>query len=291
MFDLVTIFVIVLALFIFYQYMYKRRHGLWLDEVPFETDESLVWNVKYLSFGIFSPCGVTLPHGSKMISIFRGARMLDIYDQRMRHINHFYNPQFLFFEEGSDLFNGVEYHFLLTYYSEDEIEATTFIDLPNEEVKELDKQESIYEIVPKEYYNEHFYQKECTEFMARIVDEMGENDYELEKIETSELRRSFPHNMLINEIEIDLSDGRVVVIMVTNKKKIFSLDEHSVEFESDEKSFVWNPDSEENFAFLILDENTASVDDEDEGGVEILIKEYLYCEESQLLPIKALTFY
>ena len=283
MFDLVTIFIIVLTLFIFYQYMYKRRHGIWSDEIPFETDESLMWSVKYLSFGIFSSRGVTLPPGSKMISKINGSCMLDIYDQKMRHINHFYNPQFLIFEEGSDLFQGVEYHFLLTYYSEEEIEATAFIDLPN---KKEYTQGSIYEIFPKEYYNEENYKKEYSELMKRIIEEMGDNNYELEKIENSELRRSFPHNMLMNEITIDLSNGRVVVIMVTNKKKIFSLDEQTLEFESDEKSFVWNPTSDENFAFLILDEDSATENE----GVEIVIREYLYCEESRLLPIRALTF-
>ena len=290
MFDLLTVFIIVLALFIFYQYLYKRRHGFWVDQIPFEVDESLIWKVKYLSFGIFNPSSVEVPPDSRMFCIFRGAQMLDVYDQRMRHIKHYYNPQVLVFDEGIDLFHGIKYHFLLTYCNDEELEATTFIDIPQDD-KPLNEVESIYEIVPKEYYNENFYRTECTKFMARIVQEMEENDYALECIEDSELRRSFPHNMLINELEIDLSGGKVVVVMVTNKRKIFSLDDHSIEFESEQKSFVWNPSGDDNFSFLILDENTGEAEDEDEDGIEILIREYLYCEESQLLPIRALTFY
>ncbi len=242
----------------------------------------MVSKVRYLTFGIFSPACVEIPPNSKLVSVFQGVRMLDIYDHKMRHVGHYYNPQLIILEEGRDIFHGVKYHFMIRYEDEETLDATTFIEIEDQGATDRISHDSVYEIVPKEYFNEEFYQKESKEFMARIVEEMEDKEYQLEKVQISELRRSFPSNMLLNEIDIELPSEGLVVIMVTNKRKIFSLEDHSLEFDSEEKSFVWNPLGDENFSFIVLDEG---------DDVEIAIKEYLYCDESKLLPITAMTFY
>lgn len=277
----VTIILIILVM-IFYQYYFVKRHGLWIDkDFPIDYDDSLVWKVKYLSFNLLHGSHVKFPKNSKMIGLFEGVRMLDIYDYKLRHINHFFNPRLIVLEEGFDVFAGVKYHIMLRYREEDEdiLETTTYLELEYDENKQLPG--SVYEINPLSYYDESFYKDENKEFMEQIIQEMEEKDYELENIETSSIRRSFPSNMLINEINICLESDISIVIMVTNKKKTLDVEFHSIEFESDEKRFIWNPTGDENFSFLVLDEGE---------DVEISIKEYLYCEQSKILPITVMKF-
>lgn len=210
--------------------------------------------------------------------------MLDIYDSKMRHINHFYHPSVIVLEEGVDIYAGINYHIMVRYHErdEDQVEMNAFLYLASssdEEARYTPK--PVYEISPKSYYDETHYRDESSQYMQQIIEEMNEKDYELELVEISGIRRSLPSNMLINEIEIFLEEGKTVVIMVSNKRKTLDIEEHSLEFDSEDKKFVWNPSGDDNFSFLVLDEGE---------NVEISIIEYLYCEQSKVLPISVMTF-
>jgi hypothetical protein len=269
---------IILTLVVFYHYNYKRRYGLWKENYNDEYDLSLVWKIKYLTFGLLSnPEIVNIPPDSTFISTFRGVKMFDIYDDHGRHIKHYYNPQLIILKEGIDIFSSINYHCLLRYHEESKVEANSYIEIEKKDINI----NPIYDICPKEYYDENYYQKESKKFMKKIIKEMDEDGYSLESIKISGLRRSFPSDMLLNEITVDLEEDKKVVVMVTNKLKIFSLDEHQIEFDSLEKKFIWNPSGTDNFSFLILDEGE---------DVEITVREYLYCDPSNLLPITVLVF-
>jgi len=281
MLSIPIILIIVISVVIFYQYYFTKRYGLWLEkQLPVEVDQSLVWKVKYLSFDLFSPKYVSVPQNSKIIGMFFGVKMLDIYDTKMRHIKHYYQPTVLVLEEGIDIFSGVNYHIMIRYHEEDEniIEMNTFLHLSSSSVI---TPKPMYEIYLKTCYDETHYSQESSQYIQQITEEMEEKNYELETIEISGIRRSFPSNMLINEIEIFLEEGKTVIIMTSNKKKTLSIEEHLLEFDSENKKFVWSPSGDDNFSFLILDEGE---------NVEISIKEYLYCEQSKVLPISVMTF-
>ena len=104
MFNLLQLLLVILSIvciLILYQYFYKRRYGIWLSVTPKDTigrdiDDSLTWKVKFLNFGLLSQQKpITIPQGSKLISYFNGVSMLDIYDKKLNHIQHYYNPSII----------------------------------------------------------------------------------------------------------------------------------------------------------------------------------------------------
>lgn len=291
MLSIPLILIIVISAAIFYQYYFTKRYGLWIEkQLPVEVDQSLVWKVKYLSFDLLRPRYISVPPNSKIIGMFVGVKMLDIYDHKMRHINHFYHPSVIVLEEGVDIYAGINYHVMVRYHErdEDQVEMNAFLSLASESgeegrgrKKEIHVPNPTYEISPQTYYDESHYKDESSQYMQQIIEEMEEKDYELETVEISGIRRSFPSNMLINEIEIFLEEEKTIVVMVSNKRKTLAIEDHSLEFDSEDKKFVWNPSGDDNFSFLVLDEGE---------NVEISIREYLYCEQSKVLPISVMTF-
>jgi hypothetical protein len=293
-------FLAMICILILYQYFFKRRYGLWvtLKEEQFlgksdrQVDDSLTWKVKFLNFGLLpEQKPITIPKGSKMISLFNGVSMVDIYDNKLNHIEHYYNPTILVHEEGKDLHYGVGYYFMLRYHSdlENTMEAMSFIQIESKPIK-VDQS---YEIGIKDYFDESDIHKEIKEAIKKVVTKMEQEYYSLDQIITSDLRRSFPTNMLINEMFLNLEPETRVIILATNKKKLFGL-EHSVEFNSDQKPFVWNPEGDGNFCSLVLEgpeepEEYDSEEDE-EDDISITISEFLYCENSKILPIVGLIF-
>ena len=302
MFNLLQLLLVILSIvciLILYQYFYKRRYGIWLSVTPKDTigrdiDDSLTWKVKFLNFGLLSQQKpITIPQGSKLISYFNGVSMLDIYDKKLNHIQHYYNPSIIIQEEGRDLFCQIEYYFMLRYHSsmESSVEANTFLQIEPKPVTTA----PIYDIEMKNCFDESQFRIESKEMMKKIIEEMDKVNYTLEEITISETRRSFPTSMLINELFLELEPGTKVIILATNKKKLFNLKDHSIEFDSEDKQFIWNPKGNKNFCSLVLEGNDPEgveyeSDEEEEDIVEINVSEFLYCESSKILPLTAMTF-
>lgn len=294
---LLMIFMVIICMLILYQYFFKRRYGLWvsvkddqfLGKSERKIDDSLTWKVKFLNFGFSSEQKpVTIPKGSKLLSFFSGVSMVDIYDNKLNHLDHYYNPSMLIHEEGKDIHAGIGYYFMLRYHSdlEDTVEAVSFIQIEPRPIKVS----PTYELGIKDYLDESQVHKQSKEAIKKIVSNLEEENYFLDQIITSDLRRSFPTDMLINEMFLELEPETKVIIVTTNKKKIFGID-HSVEFDSEQKSFIWKPEGEGNFCSLVLEgPEDFSDDEEDDPIIDITISEFLYCESSKILPIVALVF-
>lgn len=270
-----------------YYILYKHRNGLWLltqgrNIDKLKIDESMAWKVRFLNTNIFSnKAQVNIPKDSKVICSFKDIFCFDIYDKKMNHIHHFYNPSLIVLEEGKDLFSKIDYYFLIRYESsmEEKFDALTFFQTQKKELMT----QSIYEIDMKNILNENHLKQEKDEITEKIISEMEEDGFTLEDIEYSEIRRSFPSDMLINEIFLSVESCQKIVVMVTNKEKIFDIKNHSVEFSSEQNNFIWYPeDTNSSFCTLILD-----IEDD---IVEICISEYLYCERSKIFPITAFIF-
>lgn len=278
-----------------YQYFFKRRYGLWLSikEDQFlgkserQIDDSLTWKVKFLNFGLTpDQKPVTIPKGSKLLSFFKGVSMVDIYDSKLNHIDHYYNPSMLIHEEGKDIHSGIGYYFMLRYHSdlEDIVEAVSFIQIEPRPIRVS----PTYDLGLKDYLDESQVHKQTKDVVKKVISKMNEQYYILDQVITSDLRRSFPTDMLINEMCIELEPETKVIIVTTNKKKLFGID-HSIEFNSEQKPFVWKPEGKENFCSLVLE--GPQIEDEDEDiSICITVSEFLYCESSKILPIIGLVF-
>jgi len=275
----------IVSVIVLYYYFYKNKYGIWIngDDNLIDMDDSMVWKVKFLNFGLvsgFKP--ITIPQKSKVISYFKGISMLDIYDKKLNHIHHYYKPNVIIQEEGKDLFTGVGYYFMIRYNSslEDNIETNTFIYTDDKPIS----LKPMYELGIKDYYNETNLIDESKIMVKKIISEMEQNGYKLDQTIISDTRRSFPSNLLINQLILELEPNFKVVILTTNKRKIFNLNDHSIEFDSIEKQFVWNPFGDNNFCSLFLN------GDQGDDLIDITVSEFLYCEKSRILPIMALLF-
>ncbi len=294
---MLMIFLVIICITILYQYFFKRRYGLWvsvkddqsLGKSERQIDDSLTWKVKFLNFGLTPhQKPITIPKGSKLLSFFNGVSMLDIYDSKLNHIDHYYNPIMLIHEEGKDIHAGIGYYFMLRYHSdlEDTVEAMSFIQIEPKPIKV----NPTYDFGIKDYLDESEVHKQSKDAIKKVVSKMEEEYYLLDQIITSNLRRSFPTDMLINEMFLELEPGTKVIIVTTNKKKLFGVD-HSIEFNSEQKPFIWKPEGEGNFCSLVLEgpEEYDSEDEEDDE-INITVSEFLYCESSKILPIVGLVF-
>jgi len=279
-------FITVVTLLLFYQYHYKRKYGLWFDSENMEEtnlESSMIWKLRFLSFGVIpDQRGVFIPKNSIVVCIFKEVSMLEIYDEEMRYVKGFHSPNIVILQEGKDIFSEYKYNFFIRYHIDKEniLETTTFIEIDDKEGK-LEKIKSVYTIPSKDTYDEEEYIEESQEMIEQIVEEMEERNLDFVDLRRSKIRRSFPPDFLVNEIDTELESDIVIVVLVTNKKKLFGLESHGIEFTSEDKNFIWNPETNDNFASLILEEGE---------DVEISIKEYLYCECSKILPITLLYF-
>lgn len=283
-----------------YQYFFKRRYGFWMtvEEDQFlgkskrQIDDSLTWKVKFLNFGLTSDQKpITIPKGSKLLSFFNGVSMVDIYDSKLNHIKHYYNPRMLIHEEGKDIYTGIGYYFMLRYHSdlEDTMEAVSFIQIEPQPTRV----NTTYDLGIKNCFDESQIHNESKDAVKKVVSRMEKECYILDQIITSDLRRSFPSDMLINEMFLDLEPETKIVILVTNKGKLFDID-HFIEFNSEQKPFIWKPEGDGNFCSLILEGpeelEEYDSDEEDLPEINITVSEFLYCESSKILPIIALVF-
>ena len=180
--------------------------------------------------------------------------VLDVCDNMMNNIYNIVNPSTIIFSNQDNKYHynlskDKKYIFFLRTNKEKNLNIKTkkYSDINNNKEKILKHSNQICCIDEDNLFQEFY--KKCEDIKTAML----KRNYNLVKIGKSEEYLSFPNNSISNKLTIEVELGDVIILVTTNKKFTSEMKNHLIEVNSENNNFVWEPSSNENISFLLLD--------------------------------------
>jgi hypothetical protein len=181
--------------------------------------------------------------------------ILDVCDNMMNNIYHIIDPKEIIFSLDTEnkthynLERSKKYIFFLRTNIEKNINIETLkYGNINKSVKKVVKKSNQICCIDEDTLFQDFYKK-CEDLREAML----KRGYDLVNIGKSEEYLSFPNNSISNKLELKVELGDVIILVTTNKKLTSEMKNHLIEINSENNSFDWEPTSDENIVFLLLD--------------------------------------
>lgn len=245
----------------------KSVKGEWLTvNQDIKIENNLNWDItnnsiiKVLNFKQWSrfffgsDLFISIEEKEGLVMKFNGDCILDVCDSMMNNIYHIIDPRLTIFttkinQNTYTLEKGKKYIFFLRtdVTRNTDIPTYKFFNIENKKIKGLQRKEQFC-YLDEDCLFEDFY-LEC----ENIRNAMSKRGYNLVKIGRSKEYLSFPNNSISNKLEIESELGDVLILVTTNKGITSEMKNHKIEINSENNSFIWKPDGEDNIAHLLLD--------------------------------------
>lgn len=281
MFEYYIVFIIlVVSIYMIYNKYFNQKYiqGEWLEiNKDINIEQDLKWdissnsNIKVANFSGWKKyffgedLFVSIKEKEALIMDFKNDEdsdcILDVYDDKMKNVYHFVDPEFLIFGYSN---NHRHYYlepnkryifFLRNNFLDGQVKTILRKYYDIEKIKKKGRKcEGYISCVDEDNMNQEYVEKS-----SQIVDAMKKRGYYLGNMIQSEQYLSFPSNNIGNKISIEAELGDVLILICTNKEKTCGMINHTIEINSQNNNLNWYPDDDENVSHLLL--NNCDQDD------------------------------